>query len=113
MTRRPIEIQSRRAVLSALLAVALLSGTTPDPRFDQSLQITGIQSMQAGGIRQAAAQRPAAESDRNLPSLLSNATRIRLHPWSSSSTLSIVPEPTLHGKARVSWGGSIRLAIRY
>jgi hypothetical protein len=112
MTYEPNEIQSRRTVLSALVAVALLSGTGLDPRFDQSPQITGIQSMQLGGMRQAVAQRPA-ESDRNLRSFLSNATRITLHPRLSSSTISIVPEPTLHGKARVSWGGSIRLAIRY
>jgi hypothetical protein len=113
MTHRPSEIQSRCTVLSALLAVALLSGTGLDPRFDQSLQITGIQSLQVGGIRQAVAQRPAPESDRDLRSFFSNATRITLHPWLSSSTISIVPEPTLHGKAQVRWGGTIRLAIRY
>ena len=113
MTHKPNEIQSRRTVLSALLALALLSGTGLDPRFDLSPQITGIQSTQVGGIRQAVAQHPAPESDRNLRSYLSNATRITLHPGLSNSSISIVPEPTLRGKARVSWGGSIRLAIRY
>jgi hypothetical protein len=113
LTRRPNEIQLRRTVPSALLAVALLSGAYSGPRFDESLQLAGIQSMQVAGIRQPLAQRPAPESNRNLQSFLSNATHLTFHPWSSGSTLSIAPEPTLHGRARVGWGGSIRLAIRF
>jgi hypothetical protein len=121
LTRRPNEIQLRRTVPSALLAVALLSGADPGSRFDeslqvagiQSMQVAGIQSMQVAGIRQPLAQRPAPESNRNLQSFLSNATHLTFHPWSSGSTLSIAPEPTLHGRARVSWGGSMRLAIRF
>jgi hypothetical protein len=113
MTRRPSEIQLWRTVPSALLAVVLLSGTDPGYRFDESLKVAGIQSMQVAGIRQPLAQRPAPESNRNLQSFLSNATHLTFHPWSSGSTLSIAPEPTLHGRARVSWGGSMRLAIRF
>jgi len=113
MTRWSNEIQSRHTVHSALLAVALLFGASPDPRFDQSLQVPGNQSMELPGIRQALVQRPTLQSDRNLRSFLSNATHITFHPWSSGSTLSIAPEPTLHGRARVGWGGSIRLAIRF
>jgi len=113
MTRRANENRSRHAIPSALLAVALLSGTGLDPRFDQPLRSTETPSMTIDGIRQVVTQHLAPESDRNLRSLLSNATRIQLHPWSSGSTLYIHPEPTLHGKARVVWGGSVRLALRF
>ena len=111
MTRKPNENQSRRAVPSALLAVALLTGPGVD-HLDQSLQMATIRSVQVGEIRQGV-QAPAPESVQRLQSFFSKATRIQLQPWSSSSTLSIVPEPTLRGKAQVIWGGSIRLAIRY
>jgi hypothetical protein len=113
MTRKPNRIQSRCTVPSALLAVALLSGAGPGPSFDQSQQVPGNQFLQVARIHQELAQHPAPESDRNLRSLLSNATRMTFHPWSSGSTLSIAPEPTLHGRARVAWGGSIHLAIRF